>query len=141
VRKSGTNVQVTFRTTTSGLRLPAFLARPEGDPVMPRPAVLVVHELMGLNDDIRRIATVFADHGYVALAPDLLGAGWKPLCIARLQAGPTGGPREMAAFGIWPQPYVDADRIGMAASAPAASRCVQARGGQRSPVLPAPCPR
>ena len=76
---------------------------------------------MGLNDDIRRIATVFADHGYVALAPDLLGAGWKPLCIARFFQGlgkaGTGRPyREMAAFQDWlaRQPYVDADRIGMA---------------------------
>jgi carboxymethylenebutenolidase len=112
---------IIFRTTTSGRRLPAFLARPDDDPVMPRPAVLVVHELMGLNDDIRRIATVFAEHGYVALAPDLLGAGWKPLCIARFFQGlgkaGTGRPyREMAAFQDWlaRQPYVDADRIGMA---------------------------
>ena len=105
----------------AGRRLPAFLVRPDGDPAEPRPAVLVVHEMMGLNDDIRRIATVFADHGYVALAPDLLGAGWKPLCIARFFQGlgkaGTGRPyREMAAFQDWlaKEPYVDADRIGMA---------------------------
>jgi carboxymethylenebutenolidase len=112
---------ITFRTTTTGRRLPAFLVRPDGDPDEPRPAVLVVHEMMGLNDDIRRIATVFADHGYVALAPDLLGAGWKPLCIARFFQGlgkaGTGRPyREMAAFQDWlaKQPFVDAGRIGMA---------------------------
>jgi carboxymethylenebutenolidase len=87
----------------------------------PGPAVIVVHEIMGLNDDIRRIATVFADHGYVALAPDLVGAGFKPLCIARFTQGMgkvgTGAPyREMAAFQDWlgGQPDVDADRIGMA---------------------------
>jgi carboxymethylenebutenolidase len=112
---------ISFRTKTTGRRLPAFLVRPDGDPTEPRPAVLVVHEMMGLNDDIRRIATVFADHGYVALAPDLLGAGWKPLCIARFFQGlgkaGTGRPyREMAAFQDWlaKQPFVDADRIGMA---------------------------
>jgi carboxymethylenebutenolidase len=112
---------ITLRTTT-GRRLTAFLARPDGaaDDV-PLPAVLVVHEAMGLNDDMRRIASVFADHGYVTLAPDLVGAGFKPLCIARFFQGVgkvgTGAPyREMAAFQDWlaKQPYVDGDRVGMA---------------------------
>lgn len=112
---------VTLRTTT-GRRLTAFLARPDGmDDGLPHPAVIVVHEAMGLNDDMRRIASVFADHGYVALAPDLVGAGFKPLCIARFFRGigkvGTGAPyREMAAFQDWlaRQPYVDGDRIGVA---------------------------
>jgi len=112
---------VTLRTTT-GRRLTAFLACPDGaDDGLPRPAVIVVHEAMGLNDDIRRIASVFADQGYVALAPDLVGAGFKPLCIARFMRGigkvGTGAPyREMAAFQDWlvRQPYVDGDRVGMA---------------------------
>jgi carboxymethylenebutenolidase len=112
---------ITLRTTT-GRRLTAHLARPDDEPAdTPLPAVLVVHEIMGLNDDIRRIASVFADHGYVALAPDLVGAGFKPLCIARFMQGigrvGTGAPyREMAAFQDWlaRQPFVDADRIGMA---------------------------
>ena len=76
---------------------------------------------MGLNDDIRRIAPVFADNGYMALAPDLVGAGFKPLCIARFFQGigkaGTGRPyREMAAFQDWlgEAAVVDADRIGMA---------------------------
>ena len=60
---------ITFRATTSGRRLRAFLVRPDGDPAKARPAVLVVHEMRGLNDDIRRIATEFADHGYHARAP------------------------------------------------------------------------
>ena len=116
---------ITLRAATTGRRLPAFLARPDAepgsDPDVPRAAVIVVHEIMGLNDDIRRIATVFADKGYVALAPDLLGSGFRPLCIARFFQGigkvGTGLPyREMAAFHDWlaKQPYVDAERIGMA---------------------------
>jgi carboxymethylenebutenolidase len=116
---------ITLRATTTGRRLPAFLARPDAepgrDPDEPRPAVIVVHEIMGLNDDIRRIATGFASKGYVTLAPDLLGAGFKPLCIARFFQGidkvGTGLPyREMAAFHDWlaKQPYVDRERIGMA---------------------------
>ena len=112
---------ITLRATTSGRRLPAFLARPDAtpgeDPDAARPAVIVVHEAMGLNDDIRRIATGFAEKGYVALAPDLIGAGFRPLCIARFFQGigkvGTGRPyREMAAFQAWlaTQPYVDVRR-------------------------------
>jgi carboxymethylenebutenolidase len=115
-----TGRDITMRTP-SGRRLAAFLARPDAPDDQPQPAVLVVHEIMGLNDDIRRIASVFADHGYVALAPDLVGAGFKPLCIARfvqgMGKGASGLPyREMAAFQDWlvKQPYVDGDRVGMA---------------------------
>jgi len=114
---------ITLRTT-SGRRLPAYLARPDrpaGEEPSPLPAVIVVHEIMGLNDDIRQIAGVFADHGYVALAPDLVGAGFKPLCIARFMQGMgrvgSGRPYvEMAAFQDWlaSRPDVDAGRIGMA---------------------------
>jgi carboxymethylenebutenolidase len=116
---------ITLRATATGRRLPAFLARPDAepgtDPDAPRPAVIVMHEIMGLNDDIRRIATVFATKGYVALAPDLVGSGFRPFCIARFFAGigkvGTGRPyREMGAFQDWleRQPYVDGERIGMA---------------------------
>ena len=106
----------------TGRTLTAFIARPDGVPPLVRlPAVIVVHEAMGLNDDIRRLARRFADSGYVALAPDLVGAGWPILCIARLFQGigkvGTGRPYvEMASFHDWlaAQPGVDPDRVGMA---------------------------
>jgi carboxymethylenebutenolidase len=117
---------VTFRATT-GRRLTAHLARPDrarsapGAGQEPGPAVIVIHEAMGLTGDTRRIAGVFAEHGYVALAPDLVGAGLKPLCIARFMQGigrvGTGRPyREVGAFHDWlsRQPDVDPARIGMA---------------------------
>ncbi|TMA47285.1 MAG: hypothetical protein E6J81_08595, partial [Deltaproteobacteria bacterium] len=40
-----------------------------------RPGMIVVHEIFGLNDDIRRITGRFADLGFVALAPDLFDTG------------------------------------------------------------------
>lgn len=33
--------------------------------------IIVIHEIWGLNDDIRRIAREFAEAGYLAVAPDL----------------------------------------------------------------------
>lgn len=109
---------IALLTTAGGLS--AYLALPDDTPA-PGPAVLVIHEALGLNDDIRRIARRFADNGYVALAPDLFGAGFRPLCIARFVRGigkvGTGRPyRELAAFQDWlgGHPAVDPGRIGVA---------------------------
>ena len=60
------------------------------------PGVIVLHELFGLNDDIRRITGRFAANGYVALAPDLYSVGprLKPICIRRtMQALRSGSGR------------------------------------------------
>jgi carboxymethylenebutenolidase len=109
-----------IRVPASGGRdMRAFLALPEADE--PRPGVLVLHEIFGLNDDIRRIATRFAANGYVALAPDLFdGPGPRLLCIARvlrsLRSG--GGPAFDDLDGVrqWlaDRDEVDASRIGVA---------------------------
>ena len=47
----------------------AYLALPAGEG--PWPGVVVLHELLGLNGDIRSQADRFAARGYVAIAPDL----------------------------------------------------------------------
>ncbi|MCL1692687.1 MAG: dienelactone hydrolase family protein [Actinomycetia bacterium] len=54
-------------------------------PGLPAPGVLILHELFGLNDDIRRITDRFAALGYVAVAPDLLDGG-RISCVARAMA-------------------------------------------------------
>ncbi|MDQ3127139.1 MAG: dienelactone hydrolase family protein, partial [Chloroflexota bacterium] len=120
---------------SDGSTLPAALALaarnadrpggPAGDdahPASARPGVIVIHEAIGLNDDIRHIAERFADAGYVALAPDFLsGLGAQPFCIARFARGigkvGTGRPyRQLAAARDWlaERPEVDAERIGVA---------------------------
>lgn len=59
--------------------LAAYLAIPAGDG--PVPGVVVLHEVFGLNADIRRIADRFAAEGYLALAPDLYCWGPTVRCL------------------------------------------------------------
>jgi carboxymethylenebutenolidase len=105
---------------TGGSELPAALALPSG--AGRRPAVIVIHEAFGLNDDMRSIAARFADAGYVAIVPDFLaGLGPQPLCIVRFARGlnrvGTGRPyRQLAAARAWLAGRADVERtrIGVA---------------------------
>lgn len=63
--------------TTAQLR--AHLAVPAGEG--PWPAVVVLHEVFGLTDDVRRQADRLAAAGYLALAPDLYSAGGARRCL------------------------------------------------------------
>jgi carboxymethylenebutenolidase len=66
-----------------------YRAEPAGPP---RGAIIVIHEIWGLVDQITRIADRWADEGYLALAPDLLsGIGVTPEVgeeLAALNADP-----------------------------------------------------
>jgi carboxymethylenebutenolidase len=84
------------------------------------PGVIVIHEIFGLNDDIRRITAKFADLGYAALAPDLYdGPGMRIVCIARTVAtlrrgeGTAFADLDAARAFVQRQPEVDAARIGI----------------------------
>jgi carboxymethylenebutenolidase len=83
--------------------------------------VIVIHEIFGLNDDIRRMSARFAALGYVALAPDLYDTdGARVLCIARtllaLRRGSGAAFADLDAARAWlsARPEVDASRIGVA---------------------------
>jgi carboxymethylenebutenolidase len=85
-----------------------------------RPAVIVLHEAFGLNTDMREKAQRFADHGYVALAPDLYSTrGAMPFCMVRVMRGIRGGRGpvldDLEACRQWltERPEVDASRIGV----------------------------
>ena len=96
----------------------AALARPASP--APRPAVIVIHEIFGLNDDIRRIAGRIADLGWVALAPDLYDTeGPRVLCVLRAmlalrrREGPAFADLEAARTWLAARPEVDPRRTGV----------------------------
>jgi len=99
-------------------QLNGYLARPAGDG--PFPALVVVHEAFGLNDNIRSIARRFAEERYVALAVDLFSGRNQVVCMFRLLRGlllnslDHGGVRGLkgALTFLAQQSGVDAGRIG-----------------------------
>ncbi len=100
----------------AGRALPVELFRPRRSGRAP--AILVIHEIFGLNDDIRRIARRFADHGYLAAAPDLMSGGWYLGCVLRAArdlragAGPNVAALESVIAALEARP--DVDKIGTA---------------------------
>jgi len=86
-----------------------------------KPAVLVVHDWMGISDDTRKRADMLARLGYVAFAADIYGKGAQPKDAAA--AGPLAGKwkkdraalrkRAKAALDlVAANPHVDAQRLG-----------------------------
>ncbi|MCY4619708.1 MAG: dienelactone hydrolase family protein [Chloroflexi bacterium] len=107
------------RIATGDGDMKAALALPS-EPDAQSPGVIVLHELFGLNDDIRRITQRFADNGYVALAPDLYSVGprLKPICIRRtMQALRSGRGRafdDIEAARTWLASRKDIDESRLA---------------------------
>jgi carboxymethylenebutenolidase len=58
-----------IRYRINGETTPGFLAVPQT--TTPAAGIIVIQEVWGLNDDVRRICRMFAEAGYAALAPDL----------------------------------------------------------------------
>jgi carboxymethylenebutenolidase len=112
-----TGEAITFPASTQP-QLQGYLARPDG--AGPFPALVVIHEAFGLNDDIRAIARRFAQAGYVALAVDLFSGRSQVMCMFRLFAGMMrnstdhGGIRDLQGALGWlgTQPGVDTRRLG-----------------------------
>jgi carboxymethylenebutenolidase len=80
---------------------------------------VVIHELFGLNENIRDIARRFAAEGYAALAVDLFTDRNRAVCMARFMGSMLAG-REPSAINdlvasmdyLVAMPEVDADRVG-----------------------------
>jgi carboxymethylenebutenolidase len=65
--------------------LSGYYARPDGEG--PYPALVVIHEISGLNDNIKDIARRFAEQGYAALAVDLFHGRNRAVCMLRFMGG------------------------------------------------------
>ena len=111
-----TTTDITFPAADGPMR--AAYAAPSDS--QKHPGVIVIHEIFGLNDDIRRITGMVADLGYAALAPDLYDRdGMRLICIARtlmtLNRGEGDAFKDLDAARkfLQQQPSVDAARIGV----------------------------
>lgn len=97
---------------------PAYLALPDGSG--PFPAVVIIHEIFGLNENIKEIARRFAGAGYAALAVDLFAGRNRAVCMARfmgqMQFKPLNNPSQAelkaALTYLAARPEVDAARLG-----------------------------
>lgn len=70
---AGDRTQAVQRTLSGGAQVGAHLAMPKGEG--PFPAVVLIHEWWGLNDQIKAVAADLAEQGFIALAVDLYGGG------------------------------------------------------------------
>src|SRR3954447_3346490 len=59
---------IRIETLEGGASFDAYVAEPEGTP---RAAIIVIQEIFGVNEGIRRKCDHWAQKGYLALAPDL----------------------------------------------------------------------
>jgi carboxymethylenebutenolidase len=75
---------ITEEVTAGGYK--SFLARPkEGQNL---PGLIVIHEVFGLNANIKDITERFARQGYVAIAVDMFSTGRiRALCVLRTMGG------------------------------------------------------
>ena len=80
----------------------------------------MIHEIFGLNDNIRDIAGRFAGEGYAALAVDLFSGRNRAVCMARFMGGmflnslDHGGIRDLKAAltHLSEMPQVNDERLG-----------------------------
>ncbi|OGZ45521.1 MAG: hypothetical protein A3C84_04265 [Candidatus Ryanbacteria bacterium RIFCSPHIGHO2_02_FULL_48_12] len=94
-----------------------YLATPHG--TGPHPAIILIHEWWGLNDDIKDLAQRYADAGYVALTVDLYnGQNTTDPAVAQKFAGEVRGSTEEAFNNLRgaveylrARPDVDGDRL------------------------------
>ncbi len=99
-------------------QIEGYLARPDGEE--PFPGIVIIHEIYGLNDNIRNIARRFANEGYVALAVDLFTGRNRTICMFRfigqllLKSLNNGSLQDLkqALTYLSTQPGVDKERLG-----------------------------
>ena len=97
----------------------SLFVKPEG--TGPFPGVVVIHEIYGLNDNIRGIATRFAEQGYAAMAVDLFSNRNRAMCMMQIVHGMLIRPLKNATLAdlrstfdfLQKQTGVDSKRVGV----------------------------
>jgi len=92
-RAMGQTIELTAR---DGHRFAAYRADPAGKP---RGAMVVIQEIFGVNDHMRRVADGFAAEGYVAVAPALFDRARRGVELGYDQAGMASGRDLRSAVG------------------------------------------
>lgn len=96
VRAAADTVQQVESTLPNGKKVTAALAMPA---TLPAPAVVLIHEWWGLNDQIKAVAADFAAQGYIALAIDLMDG--------KVATTPDEAKAQTAAVGADTQTAID----------------------------------
>lgn len=99
-------------------QLAGYLAQPEG--AGPFPGVVVIHEVHGLNENIKDISRRFAGEGYAALGVDLFYGRNRAVCMFRFMGGMLFNSLEHQGIHdlkavldyLATQPFVDGARLG-----------------------------
>jgi carboxymethylenebutenolidase len=101
-----------------GTPMPAVLTVPDGADG-PVPGVLMIYEIFGMSDEMRRVARDLAAEGYAVLIPDLFARGRvRALCVAAtmrtMVTGSGAAMDDLEAARRWlaDRPEVDGTRLG-----------------------------
>jgi len=111
-------MQVETVFPTSDGTMPAVLTLPDGAEG-PVPGLLMIYEIFGMSDEMRRVARDLAAEGYAVLIPDLFARGRvRALCVAATMrtmvngSGAAMDDLEAARRWLADRPEVDGTRLG-----------------------------
>ena len=111
-------MQVETVFPTSDGTMPAVLTLPDGAQG-PVPGLLMIYEIFGMSDEMRRVARDLAAEGYAVLIPDLFARGRvRALCVAAtmrtMVTGSGAAMDDLEAARRWlvERPEVDGTRLG-----------------------------
>jgi len=111
-------MQVETVFPTSDGTMPAVLTLPDGAEG-PVPGLLMIYEIFGMSDEMRRVARDLAAEGYAVLIPDLFARGRvRALCVAAtmrtMVTGSGAAMDDLEAARRWlaDRPEVDGTRLG-----------------------------